>query len=148
MLYLPIVGEVDTLPLARRAWSAGKTLVAPTACDHCRTMRTIFCRPENEEMFHAFHGLRQPDRGLGEICVDQVDLVIVPAVAFDRRCNRLGRGGGFYDRFLARPELHAKTIGVAFAEQIVEHLPVLPEDQPVDRVVTDQETFARTGANE
>ncbi len=143
MLYLPIPVEVDTLEIARAGWAAGKKIVAPTACDNCRTMRPIFCRPEDEEMFHPHHGLRQPHRATGEVSIDQIDLLVVPGLGFDRQCNRLGRGGGFYDRFLARPELHAATAGIAFAEQIVENLPIQPNDQPVDMVVTDIEIIRR-----
>jgi len=141
MLYLPISGEVDVLPIARAAWRDGKKVLAPTVCDHCRTMRAILCCPVNEEMFHPHHGLRQPNRDLGELTVDQIDLVIVPAIAFDPQCNRLGRGGGFYDRFLARPDLRAGTIGVAYDEQIVPSLPVHENDRPVDVVVTDTNTY-------
>ncbi|MBN1942429.1 MAG: 5-formyltetrahydrofolate cyclo-ligase [Phycisphaerae bacterium] len=141
MLYLPVLGEVDVLPIARAAWRNGKKVLAPTACDHCRTMRAILCCPVNEEMFHPHHGLRQPNRDLGELTVDQLDLVIVPAVAFDPKGNRLGRGGGFYDRFLARPELRAETLGVAYAEQIVPSLPVHANDRPVNIVVTDKKTY-------
>lgn len=141
MLYLPIPGEVDVLPIARAAWRAGKRVLAPTACDHCRTMRAILCCPVNEEMFHPHHGLRQPNRDLGEYTADRIDLVIVPAMAFDPKGNRLGRGGGFYDRFLARPELRAATVGVAYDEQIVRDLPVGENDKPVDVVVTDKNTY-------
>ena len=147
MLYLTIPGEVDTQPIARAAWAEGKTVVAPTACDNCKTMRPIFCRPEDDEMFRPHHGLRQPHRATGEVPIDQIDLLIVPAMAFDRRCNRLGRGGGFYDRFLANPKLHAATIGIAFAEQIVETLPIQPNDLPVEMVVTDEEIVERKAEN-
>ena len=143
MLYLPIPGEVDVLPLAKEAWANGKIVVSPTACDHCHSMRTVICRPENEEMFHSGYGLRQPDRGLGELSPAEIDLVVVPALAFDPQCNRLGRGGGFYDRFLARDEVRAKTLGVAFAEQILPGVPIQPEDHPVDWVVTDTQTYTK-----
>ena len=143
MLYLPIPVEVETLSIALAGWAAGKKIVAPTACDNCRTMRPIFCRPEDEEMFHPHHGLRQPHRATGEVPIDQIDLLVVPGVGFDRQCNRLGQGGGFYDRFLARPELHAATAGIAFAEQIVDNLPIQPNDRPVDMVVTDTEIIRR-----
>ena len=141
LLYLPIPGEVDVLPIAQAAWRVGKKVLAPTACDHCRAMRAILCCPMNEEMFHIQHGLRQPSRLLGELPVDQIDLVVVPAIAFDSKCNRLGRGGGFYDRFIGRPDVRARTIGVAFSEQIIENLPLQEYDRPVDVVVTDTDTY-------
>ena len=84
-------------------------------------------------------GIMQPDTGkTKEVDIGEIDLVIVPALAFDRKRNRLGRGGGFYDRFLTKLESHTQKIGVAFDLQIVEDLPVhLPFDQKVDVVISE-----------
>ncbi len=139
MLYLSVAGEIDCLPLAREAWQGGKAVLAPTACDNCRNMRPILCRPGDAEMFDISHGLRQPARRELEMEIQGIDLVVVPAMAFDRAGNRLGRGGGFYDRFLARPGLGAIKIGLAFDAQIVDTIPVGPHDLPVDIIVTDKE---------
>lgn len=141
MLYLPIPGEVDTAPLAQACWSAGKHVVCPTACHHCKQMRPIRCGPETAEMFHPEHGLRTPSRSMGECPPEQIDLVIVPALAYDRRGNRLGRGGGFYDRFLAQAELRATTAGLVFSEQILPEVPIASNDQPVGLIVTDTEVI-------
>ncbi|WP_320054752.1 5-formyltetrahydrofolate cyclo-ligase [uncultured Acetobacteroides sp.] len=68
-----------------------------------------------------------------DIC--NIDLVIVPGVAFDNCCNRMGRGKGYYDRLLS--ESVAVKIGVAFSFQIVDNVPVDPHDVPLDMVVTE-----------
>ncbi|MCD4824687.1 MAG: 5-formyltetrahydrofolate cyclo-ligase, partial [Phycisphaerae bacterium] len=136
MLYLAIPGEVDTAPIAQTAWAAGKQVVAPRPCPDTRHMKPVLCHPADADLFHPALGLRSP-AGMHVVPIDQIDLLIVPALAFDRNCNRLGRGGGFYDRFLARPELRAITVGLAFAEQILPELPIHPNDKPVDRIVTD-----------
>jgi 5-formyltetrahydrofolate cyclo-ligase len=68
-----------------------------------------------------------------DIC--DIDLVIVPGVAFDDSCNRMGRGKGYYDRLLS--ESVAVKIGVAFSFQIVDKVPVDPHDVPLDMVVTE-----------
>ena len=65
-----------------------------------------------------------------------VDVVIVPGLAFTLRGDRLGQGGGWYDRFLAGLRPDAVTIGVGFREQLVDHLPVEPHDIRLDHVVT------------
>lgn len=65
------------------------------------------------------------------------DVVVVPAVAFSRDGHRLGQGGGWYDRFLARVRPDCRTVGVAFREQLVDELPLEPHDVALDRVVTD-----------
>lgn len=70
----------------------------------------------------------------------EVDAVLVPGRAFDRLGNRLGRGQGHYDKLLAslRPDARAATVGVGFAEQVVESVPVDPHDQAVAWLVTDR----------
>jgi len=65
---------------------------------------------------------------------DELDLIIVPGVAFDRNGNRCGRGKGFYDRFLAKT--HAITIAVCFDCQLVDELPTEPHDIPAMHIVT------------
>jgi len=68
---------------------------------------------------------------------EDIDLVIVPGLGFDRQGNRLGRGGAYYDRFLASPGMHAKKWAVAFAEQILDAVPHDDKDIPVDAIITD-----------
>jgi 5-formyltetrahydrofolate cyclo-ligase len=71
----------------------------------------------------------------------QIDLVVAPALGFDRRGNRLGRGGSFYDRFFANQEVIASRCGLAFAEQILDSIPITESDEPVHFVVTDEEVI-------
>ena len=80
-------------------------------------------------------GCEQPlRRGAGR-------LVIVPAIAFDRQGNRLGRGAGFYDRFLASPHFRGLAVGIAFREQVVAEIPVTEHDVPMHVLVTDEEVL-------
>lgn len=141
MVYLPIAGEVDLSTLAVEAWGRKKTLVAPTACEQCCSMRTFLCPPNDLGLFCPTDGLRMPIRHTEEIAPERIDLIVVPGLGFDRRGNRLGRGGGYYDRFLSRPEVGAATAGVAFVEQIVPDVPMEPTDRPVDVLVTDEDVI-------
>ena len=72
---------------------------------------------------------------------ENLDLIIVPAVAFDKNGNRLGRGKGFYDRLLS--STGATTIGVAYDFQLLESLPTEPHDIPVDMVITQSSVIIR-----
>ena len=78
--------------------------------------------------------VRMPEDGVSP---DWPDVIIVPGTAFTRRGERLGQGGGWYDRFLADRRPDAVTIGVGFAPQIVDHLPTEAHDVALDCVVTD-----------
>lgn len=68
---------------------------------------------------------------------EEIDVVIVPGLAFTRAGHRLGQGGGWYDRFLTRIRPDCATIGVAFEPQLVDALPIEPHDVQLDCVVTD-----------
>ena len=140
MIYLSIPGEVDTSAIAINAWAGAQTVVAPIACPDTRDMRPVVCPDGDVELLHPGHGLRQPANA-HPVDIGEIDMVIVPALAFDDRCNRLGRGGGFYDRFLANPELDAVCVGVCFTEQIVDELPINDYDRSVDIVVTDRSAY-------
>ena len=99
-------------------------------------LRPIVTHNLDEDLMASRHGLREP-AGTEELSVGEIDLAIVPAVGFDKRGHRMGRGGGFYDRFLARPQLRAQTIGITFEQQVVEKLPIHVHDKAVQIIVTD-----------
>lgn len=82
-------------------------------------------------------GLCQPARPWRRLPPERMDLVIVPGLAFDRNGHRLGRGGGYFDRFLEKVPAQVPRIGLAFRFQVVARLPRESHDQPVDRVITD-----------
>lgn len=69
----------------------------------------------------------------------EVDLAIIPGIAFDSRCNRMGRGKGFYDRLL--PHLNCMKIGLGFQFQIVDSIPCDSFDMPLDMVITEENSY-------
>jgi len=143
LVYLPIRGEVDATPATRAALEAGKTVLAPKVSFERCEMLGVVIRSLADDLFATRHGLREP-ASQEAWPVGEIDLVVVPALAYDRQGNRLGRGGGIYDRFLARPELRAVTCGLAFADQVVAEVPTHPNDRPVDMLVTDEEVLRFT----
>lgn len=85
------------------------------------------------------YGISEPLTSLPPIDLTKVEVVLVPSVACDRRGYRLGYGGGFYDRFLARKDISAtiKTVGIVFADFYLEHLPEDPWDARINAVCTE-----------
>lgn len=82
-------------------------------------------------------GIQEPRRSAMPLFPGQVDLLLVPCVGCDHGGYRLGYGGGFYDRLLAKPEWRLiPTIGIAFDFAVIEAIPVDPYDQPLDRICT------------
>ncbi|MBL7134391.1 MAG: 5-formyltetrahydrofolate cyclo-ligase [Phycisphaerae bacterium] len=142
MLYAPIAGEVDCRPIAVAAWKDGKTVLLPRVTWAERHMVAVPVDSLNHPVVTGRNSLREPE---GEPWpVERIDLIVVPGLAYDRLGNRLGRGGGFYDRFLARATLAAHTCGLAFSIQMVRELPVHPNDYPVKVLVTDKEVLRFT----
>ena len=85
------------------------------------------------------YGIREPKKDISnKINPKDIDIVIVPAVAFDRQCYRLGYGGGFYDRFIKTLRKDCITIGIAFDLQIFDSIPKAPHDAQLDYIITEK----------
>ena len=87
-----------------------------------------------EELETVSFGIMIPKAAASEIEIARIDLVILPGLAFDRKYNRLGKGGGWYDRFLVSIP-NAYKIGLCFQEQLVESIPLEKHDMKVDNVI-------------
>ncbi len=134
-LYAALPGEVPTSPL-RTALEARRISVAyPRVEGSALTLHGV----STEAQAPGSGGLDEPGREERPVAVEDVDLFVVPGVLFDRRLNRLGRGGGHYDRLLARARVGAVFVGLCYAERIVERLPVEPWDQRMHVVITDRD---------
>src|SRR5256885_7921292 len=130
MLYLSSPQEVDTAPLALKAWQAGKTVVVPKVSWDQRRMLPVEISSLTDQMTTSGPGVREPADGK-PVPVDFIDFVVVPGLGFDSKGYRIGRGMGFYDRFLAQSEFIGTSCGLAFDDQIVPRdLPVQEHDIP------------------
>ncbi len=136
MVFLSLPSEFDTSALVLRAWQEHKRVVAPRVSWEQRRMMPTELRSLTSDLVESAMGLREPISG-APIPAAIIDLVIVPGLAFDEAGNRLGRGRGFYDRFLAHPEFAGVTCGLAFEEQLLPAIPATPLDRPVSMLVTD-----------
>lgn len=137
--YLPAEDEVNTWPLVERAWRMKKRVFAPIV-GKCRSMQFCELGPNSKLTTNRF-GLLEPVGGR-QFDAKRLDVVLAPLVAFDDRCNRIGMGGGYYDRafsFLSSRSSFTKPklIGLAFDCQRVEHIPASPWDIPLFRIITE-----------
>ncbi|GAG04630.1 unnamed protein product, partial [marine sediment metagenome] len=90
-----------------------------------------------KELESGPYGILQPQsRYIREMPAEKIDLAVVPGLAFDKSGRRLGRGGGYYDKFLASLPLATPRIGLAFDFQLVKDIPVLSHDVCVTRVIS------------
>lgn len=137
MLYLSTATEVDTAHIALRAWQAGKTVVVPKVSWDQRRMLPIEISSLTTGLTSTGPGIREPIAGK-PVPTEFIDLVIVPGLGFDEKGYRIGRGMGFYDRFLAQADFLGVSCGLAFNDQIVADLPVLDHDIPLSMLATDK----------
>lgn len=150
---LAICQQITTLP----CWSEIGCVAAFSALpdepdlspllDRCAPRRLAFPRIEGEHLvflevasrsdlsLSRWNLLEPVYREEAVIPVGEIDLLLVPGVAFTRDGHRMGRGRGYYDRLMAHPEFRAKTVGVCFREQVVPELPLEPHDLSVTSLI-------------
>lgn len=144
MMYLSLPHEVDTSAAILHAWQLGKTVAVPKISWQQRHMIPVQITSLETGFSTGSWGLRNPTGGV-PIPFGVIDLVVAPALGFDRNGNRLGRGGSFYDRFFANKDVKAVRCGLAFAEQVIDAIPVTDSDEPVNFLVTDEEIISCDG---
>lgn len=140
-LYAATVDEVQTEALFARATGAGKAVYYPTVGSTAKTL-TFRQVDDLRNLRPGYGGVLEPRTG-PERAAEEIDLVIVPGVAFDRDGHRVGRGGGFYDRWL--PRVRGCRIGLAFECQLVDRVAAEAHDQQVDMIVTEERIIRCAG---
>lgn len=146
MAFLAIRGEPDLAALCRAALKAGKVLCLPRVdwgAGPGGGMSAVRVRDIDSGLVVERMGVREPAAGGEVVPSADLDLILVPGLAFDEHGRRLGRGGGHYDRFLAG--LSSARAGVAFEVQLAPEVPAGPGDECVDAVVTERRII-QTGA--
>lgn len=138
-IYLSNDSEIDTGPLIEALWLAGKTLYVPVLHPFCSGY-LLFQKyePSTPSQLNRF-GITEPKLNCATVLpVQQFELIFTPLVAFDDRGQRLGMGGGFYDRTLSQlPTNHAiPLVGLAHDCQQIQQVPTESWDQPLHAVVT------------
>lgn len=143
LAYMPVQGEVDVAALVEELWARGARVLLPRCRPGEPGAMDVACTTGLADLCPGAFGIAEPDpHACPALDAPRPDLVLVPGVAFDRRGQRLGFGGGFYDRFLAGlgrpgPLLAAPCFGF----QLVAELPAEPWDVPVDVIITEEQTL-------
>jgi 5-formyltetrahydrofolate cyclo-ligase len=138
--FSPMPSEPDIRPVIDRALARG-VRVGLVAIEerHQIVPRQVSVDWRKELVPGPAHpAIEEPNPDLPAIDVAQLDLIIVPGLAFDAAGRRLGRGGGYYDRWLAGIPVAARRVGVLFAAQLTSRVPTRPHDQSMDELVTER----------
>lgn len=143
MGYWSFGSEIDTMPLLEAILESGKTLVLPRVNRASDSLEAFEVKNMSTDLSRGVWGIREPNP---EACVPweqrSLDLIVVPGVAFDLRCYRIGYGKGYYDKLLSNYRDSYK-MGAAFEVQIVDQVPEQAHDVPVDAVITEARTWSK-----
>lgn len=140
MVYVNFQEEVETRDLMEYLWGQGIELAVPITDPVTRSMQASLVE-SFADLVPGNFGVLEPSKWATKIIIpDTIDLVIVPGLAFDRQGGRIGYGAGYYDRFFVQaPE--ADLIALAFAEQMIDWVPMEDHDRYLPKIVTDQEVI-------
>jgi len=137
MFYVSLKDEVDTLSMIDEALKTGKRVCVPVILKEEKRLIAGEIKNRLEDLEKQHFGIYQPKAGkVREVPLEDIDLVVVPGIAFDKDNVRLGRGHGYYDRFLSCLSERTRTIGLAFDFQVIADLPKDPHDIPVWKTIT------------
>lgn len=137
LFYASFNGEVDTFEMMKRGLQLGKRIALPMIISEDKKIVPALIKDVDLSLETGPYGIKQPKQeGLRPLLPDQLDLVVVPGVAFDCDGHRLGRGAGYYDRFLSESCSGTPSVGLAFDFQVVDALPHDPHDCAVSFVIS------------
>jgi 5-formyltetrahydrofolate cyclo-ligase len=158
--FLAVRSEIDPAPALDEARRRGARVAFPRVADD-REPRLCFHGVDPSELRAGRFGIPEPPADSAEVLLEDIDLMIVPGLAFDAEGRRLGFGGGYYDEVLSRrrgllgraagtgdsaalgPKGPRLVVGLAYDFQIVDACPAEPHDQPIDCVVTESRVIRR-----
>jgi len=135
LFFAPMADEPDIWPLVEESLASGKTAALPRFSAERSAYAAGQVRDLEQDIRIGRFQVREPAVTCPEVALSQFDLILVPGVAFDRQGRRLGRGKGYYDRWL-RDAQGTLLCGVAFDEQWLDEIPAEAHDITMQRVVT------------
>ena len=144
MAYMSIAAEFSTMEFVRATLAHGKILILPKVSRDEKQLNLFRVKNIDTDLTPGIWEILEPNPERCEkISAEDIEFVLVPGVAFDAQCNRLGYGGGFYDRLLDDLGPFASLVAPAFALQIVERVPIEEHDIPLNVIITEDQKYVR-----
>jgi 5-formyltetrahydrofolate cyclo-ligase len=144
LAYMSFGAEFNTTAFVRASLERDKVTILPKINAVEQRLDLYRVCDLNADFVSGTWGILEPNPlRCAKIATEEIDFVLVPGVAFDSECNRLGYGGGYYDRLLDDLGPFATLVGPAFAVQIVERVPIETHDISLDLVITEERKYAR-----
>ena len=135
-IYISFGKEVDTHNIIEHAVASGKEVCVPRVISRLKGMRALKIN-SLDELELSNYGILEPKDNSEEVSVENMDLAVIPGLAFDLQGGRIGYGGGFYDRFFSNADINIKKIALAYEFQILEGIPLEDHDIAIDGIITE-----------
>jgi 5-formyltetrahydrofolate cyclo-ligase len=135
LLYMAMPQEVNVDELLMAALASGKQVGVPKVNRQTKRMQAVRFL-QNDPLVAGVFGILEPRSDAPIMRIDEIDLIIMPGLAFAENGARIGYGGGYYDRFLENESNRPYLLAVAYDWQVFADLPVTPADRKIDSIVT------------
>jgi len=145
LAYMSFGSEFDTAALVTDALASGRQLCLPRVDRNTRRLELHYVENPDRDLQTGTWGIREPRAECPPADLARIDFVLLPGVAFTPQCDRLGYGGGFYDRLIPRFAQRPPLVAASFALQIRDTVPLDANDQRVDVVITEDSFYCNCG---
>jgi len=138
LFYVNFRGEVATRGMIAEALGSGKKVLVPKVDRKAHRLKLFEIRDMSEDLEAGYMGIYEPVEGHARPAApEEVDMVVLPGVGFDKSGRRLGYGGGYYDRLIEMLRPGVPLLALAFDRQVVDEVPAEAHDKRVDKVITE-----------
>ena len=135
-VYISYDSEIDTKTIIRKALEDGKNIYVPRTNYNTKLMEAVKIS-SLENLIEDKYGILQPTESRLAVELEEIDLIIMPGVAFDNNGGRMGYGGGFYDRYMSKCSKNIQKISLAYDFQILDDVPMDSHDTRVNFIITE-----------
>ncbi len=141
-LYVNFRSEVETMGILRQALERKIRVAVPLTLARESRLEAYEITDPDRQLRPGYCRIPEPDPNLSRLIMPaEIELVLLPGSVFDLAGNRLGYGGGYYDRFLANDAPHALRVGLAYEMQIIDKVPAQAHDEPLDYLISEKKVI-------
>lgn len=138
-IYYPFRSEVNTLIIIQEAQKNNKKIILPRVENN--GLQLYYVEDLKTDLLEGAFGIMEPKRTCREVLLKDIDLIVMPGTCFDKQMNRIGYGGGFYDRILESMAQSIPRIALAFDIQVLDSIPTEELDQKVNLIITESKIY-------
>lgn len=139
LLYMDLGYEVKTLEIIKKCFSYNKVVVLPAFAEDNYRMKLMKIDNFDSSLRPGPRGVLEPNPArCKRVPIEQIDIAIIPGIAFDEKGGRIGSGKGYYDRLIPDLAITTRKVALAFEEQLIPQVPMESHDKHVDIIITDE----------